>query len=47
MGRGGDGQGKKAAENGDGGGEGLSGLLGDGRIVVAAAAAVAGGTLLP
>lgn len=46
MGRGGDGQGKKAAENGDGGGEGLSGLLGDGRIVVAAAA-VAGGTLLP
>lgn len=45
MGRGGDGQGKTTAENADGGAEGLSGLLGDGRIVVAAA--LAGGTLLP
>lgn len=45
MGRGGDGQGKKTAENADGGAEGLSGLLADGRIVVAAA--LAGGTLLP
>jgi len=46
MGRERDGQGKGEAENGDGGGGVLSGLLGDGRIVFAAAGVV-GGTLLP
>lgn len=39
MGRGGDEQGMEA-ENGDGGGGVLNGLLGDGRIVAAAAVAL-------